>query len=110
MSAKILSHYAAHVTNDIVARAQALEPERQQIEIRKAAIEMLMLSAHIAHQRMLKFQAKIGSDFQCPRCWVVDEAQSKLIPLPGNILRCRVCGSDWPIPVEQAAAAPSQAM
>ncbi len=47
--------------------------------------------------RLSSFKARIGRDFQCPHCWLRDEARFALREtadaVNGSVLRCDRCGS-----------------
>jgi hypothetical protein len=90
-----------HAANAIAQAAQhrAIELKREivgleeQLAEKNAALE----SSHRAHDRLLNFHQLVGSDYQCPRCWIEDEMRVPLHPVPADAdnrdqLACERCG------------------
>jgi hypothetical protein len=69
-------------------RGEYLEAEKLALE-KKARFE----SANLAFKRTANFKVKIGTDYQCPRCWVESGKAASLRADPGDtrddILRCQ---------------------
>ena len=41
-------------------------------------------TARLAPKRLANYSVKLGADYQCPRCWIDNEARSALRPIPGT--------------------------
>jgi len=85
--AQAAQHRAASLKREIVA----LE---EQLAEKNAALQF----SHEAHDRLLNFQPKIGSDYQCPRCWIEDDMRAALRAIPADAndkdrLACERCGN-----------------
>ncbi len=55
-----------------------------------------------ALQRLSNFPVKVGADYLCPYCWVVEGKRSPIHPIGSNlprtdIMRCTVCQFDLQI-------------
>ncbi len=94
---------AIQIANDINRNASALELDLREIEDRKAEIEAKLHSAKLSLKRLSNFHSEDGGDFQCPRCWISNEARSSLTPILGtdseDIFKCKVCGYQISIPL-----------
>ena len=90
-----LKQSALEIANDILERALRFKPELQEIEMRKAQIEAQLESAHFCHQRARNFRPQIDGNFQCPGCWIRNEAEVALTPIPSDtkddLFRCGRC-------------------
>lgn len=90
-----LTQIALEIANNTLERAKRLEPERDKIQTRLKIIEATIQSASLCHERRRNFVAQVGRDFQCPRCWVLDEAKATLTPVPSDTkndrFRCSRC-------------------
>jgi len=80
-------------TADLQRKLSAVEAAKLQIEARLEA-------AHHALERLSSFVSIRGSDLQCPRCWINNEAIATLRPAsdgPGghDNFRCETCKSDF---------------
>ena len=94
---------AAEIASRYQQRVDELERELRELEARKLQVEEALRTARIIPQRLASFQAKIGPDYQCPGCWLEQEARSTLDPIGGGTrhedhFRCRSCGMDVTIP------------
>jgi hypothetical protein len=49
--------------------------------------------ARIIPKRLAGFRAKIGTDHQCPRCWLQQEARSTLEPLVEGLVTRTTSGA-----------------
>ena len=96
---RVLLDEAANTVQRLEEGVAVLEAELAAIDQRVAEINGEIRDAKLARQRLLDFRAQIGSDFQCPRCWVQSEERSTLEALPTTdgeeILICRTCGSEF---------------
>ena len=81
---------AQYAVSNLKNRARALEPQLQEINKLKLP------------KRLLKFQTKIGTEFQCPRCWIEHERRSSLRPVPAgtrdDMMKCSVCAAEYAVP------------
>lgn len=97
----VLTNEAAKIAERLQSTARALEPELLEIEKRKIEIDATLHMAHLSRKRLLDLQVRLGTNFQCPRCWIEREARTALTPIPGtdsdDILRCHSCGVDYVI-------------
>ncbi len=100
---KILLEQATCMANSLEGGVATLEAELLVIERRKIETEAELKGAKLARTRLLDFRPRLAHGFQCPRCWIENERQSALRPVPNTtsdeILRCHACGSEYVIPV-----------
>src|SRR5689334_10242481 len=96
------------IAEEIAAQAQArvahLEKEVFDLETRLAQKKAEYNAASLAPKRLADFQVQIGTDYQCPRCWIVRKTRSAVRPFPGGgktheFLRCQTCREEFAIPV-----------
>jgi hypothetical protein len=88
---------------EIAAQAQAavtrLEQETLDLKTRLAEKEAERDAARLAPKRLANYPVRLGTDYQCPRCWIEHEKRSPLRPIPSgdknDILRCGICGEDF---------------
>jgi ribosomal protein L37AE/L43A len=84
------------------ARLSKLEADLKDIERQKAEVEAKCQAARVATKRLLKFEVQIGSEYQCPRCWIEHERRSALRGVASrtsdDIMACRICGAEFVIP------------
>ena len=87
--------YAAQIAAQHQSRAREFEAELLEIERRKIEIGAKLKAAHLAPQRALNFKPMLGSDYQCPVCWIDHDARSTLFSVPAtttdDIMRCPTC-------------------
>lgn len=80
-------------------RAAILRKELRELEVRKEQLLAAIDHVDSAHERLKSFTAKVGKDYQCPRCWVGMDRHTTLKPAPGDHhgdrFRCPVC--DLPV-------------
>jgi len=87
------------LANQMSAREQAklsqIEKRLTELEEEKALLEARRDLASTANQRALNFQPVLGSDYQCPACWIVDKERAALGPISGephkDFFRCSRC-------------------
>jgi lysine 2,3-aminomutase len=83
-------------------RLEAVMAELAAIDQRVAEINAEIRQAKLARQRLLDFRPRLGSEFQCPRCWIQGDARATLEASPNTtgeeILTCRTCGSEYVVP------------
>ena len=99
---KAIGQYAKDLAADLKKGAANAEAELREIDRRRLAAESRLKLARLTDKRFLKFQPQIGTEYQCPRCWIVDERASALRPISGtdteDRFRCPVCHTEYPIP------------
>ena len=94
-TANRLQQFAEQEANELKAAEARIEQEIRDIEEMIAALIARRNSARLSHQRLLNYTPTLGSDYQCPRCWVDHEVRSVLTPVLGTDsedFRCDVCG------------------
>jgi DNA-directed RNA polymerase subunit M/transcription elongation factor TFIIS len=84
------------------SNATALQQELVLIETRKRELEEQLETVSRVHERLLRFVAIRGTDFQCPRCWIDHETRSNLQPTGKgtsntDYFRCGTCGYEFPL-------------
>ena len=84
------------------SNATALQQELVLIETRKRELVEQLQTASRAHERLLRFVAIRGTDFQCPRCWIDHEIRSDLQPTGKStsntdFFRCGRCDYEFPL-------------
>src|SRR5215211_3699782 len=97
-----------NATTEIVAQIQQktayFEQQFENGELSKADLDAQKQDAQFAQNRALNFAIRIGPDYQCPRCWIVNEIQSSLSPVPAapgaqeDLLRCSRCNLEIAVP------------
>ncbi len=98
-----IKQVAAELARHLESRISHLQAELAEIEARKAEIEAQLKAARLDPERLLHFQPQIGTDFQCPRCWIEHEKRSALTPIKGrtkteDYFRCHSCGFELVFP------------
>jgi hypothetical protein len=78
-------------------KLQSLDEDIRGAENHLAWLRNQRAEANTARSRRATFQAKIGNDYLCPQCWIVEkERRSVLLPRPSetsdDIFVCRHCG------------------
>lgn len=93
-----LSQAALQIANDIQERALNLKSELAEMEQRKVLIETQLTSAQAVRERARNFRPEIGGNLQCPSCWVRNETEVSLTPIPSetqdDLFRCKKCGRE----------------
>jgi hypothetical protein len=90
------------IARDIAGRLQdrnsALQRELAHVENLKAEIKAELNLLRGVPERLNAYQAQIGIDLFCPRCWIEDADQSRLRPIPStgreDSFRCESCSWD----------------
>lgn len=53
--------------------------------------------------RLIAYRSRVGQDYQCPCCWIRDDAHSALVAVPGtereDKFRCYTCGAGYLVPL-----------
>ena len=80
-----------------------LQHKLSAIETAKVGIQARLHIANHALERLSSFVSVRGSDLQCPRCWINNEAVAILRPTngggSGNKFRCETCKSDFSLQI-----------
>ena len=85
---------AEQISLKVQRRAQTIKARLDEIERQKAAIEAELYSTDSVLQRAVNFRPCIGRDFQCPRCWIRNEARSALHPFPAPTIATSCAAMD----------------
>jgi hypothetical protein len=98
----VLKTEAEKIAANLKYRDAALEAEQFDLEKKLADIKVKRDAIRGAPERLLKFQFKIGTEYQCPRCLIEHDRSSALITANGtdheDVWQCRKCGADFAIP------------
>ena len=98
---KALVAEAEYIASNMQNHVRTLEAELAHVDDLKAHLEAGLHAAKLARERLASFQARIGRNYQCPRCWVRDGTNHKVRAVPNpngdDLLRCDRCGGDWVI-------------
>ena len=94
-----LAHKLQLLASDCAEAATRRVPDlaRQlaEIEARRAEVATQLSAARDARKRLARYEAKLGADYQCPRCWVGRGSRSPLASFPGKameeLFRCGLC-------------------
>jgi hypothetical protein len=95
------------IANEIADRMQQrgaqLQHEIENLETVLARKKAELDTTDRVHDRLADFAIQVGSDYQCPACWIERETRSSLTPLGGGTrseesFRCRACGRRFNIP------------
>ena len=89
---------AQNIALELQGGARNLQTELEEIETKKRQVEMKLEMTRSAIKRALNFQARSGTQFYCPNCWVRSNQKVILDQIPGtrhaDIHRCDTCGWD----------------
>jgi len=89
---------ARDIAGQLHGRDSILQRELADVENLKAEIEAERNLLRGVAERLNTYQAKIGIDYLCPRCWIEDADQSRLQPIPStgheDSFRCESCSWD----------------
>jgi hypothetical protein len=85
------------IAQEVVAESQAGSAYAYKAyldaQARTAQLKAKLDFANLAEDRLANFQAKIGADYQCPRCWIEQNSRAPLLPRRGaereDIFECR---------------------
>ena len=95
---------ARDIASQLHGRDFKLQRELVNVETLKAEIEAELKLLRGVSERLDTYQAKIGVEYLCPRCWIEDADQSRLqlIPSKGHedSFRCESCS--WDVTLEAA--------
>lgn len=80
---------------------RTLQRELTNIEARKAEIQAVRDKIGGASERAVNFRAKLGTNFQCPCCWIENEVGSTIAPIEGDETTdrflCATCGQQFAV-------------
>jgi hypothetical protein len=98
--AEQLIEIATELAVDVKGEVATLQRRLAELENRKLEIEARLDAAKYALQRLSSFVSVRGTEFQCPRCWILNEAIASLRPIDGETkdqdsFRCIVCESEF---------------
>jgi predicted RNA-binding Zn-ribbon protein involved in translation (DUF1610 family) len=92
-----ISKAADQIAHTARTKLLHLEEQCHEAEDHLAHLKSERIKASAAPYRRASFQAKIGNDYQCPQCWIIEEnRRSVLSPRSSetsdDIFVCRHCG------------------
>ena len=98
--AEQLLEIATELAMDAKDEAAALQRHLAELETRKLEMEARLSTAKFALQRLSSFVSVRGTELQCPRCWILNEAAASLRSIDGTTreqasFRCIVCKSEF---------------
>jgi hypothetical protein len=86
---------ANEVAERLDAKSGQLKQELLEIQIRTKQIEAALHNADVANKRLLNYRPTLGSDYQCPDCFIKNEVRSSLRAIPGkgthDLFKCPTC-------------------
>jgi hypothetical protein len=98
----VLSKEASEIAADIQNRIPFLEVKLEEAKAQVANIDAELNTARLSLERAADFLPTLGSDFQCPSCWIHNKTRATLRPVAGDstkdILKCNVCNEQFSIP------------
>ena len=82
--------------------APQLEAQLCTLEARKRELELELQSARLAKSRGDTFIISSGLDTYCPKCWIKEERQATLRPIPSqqsriDLFRCDHCNYQYEV-------------
>jgi hypothetical protein len=93
---KALVAEAQRIVTNMQNRVRALEAELAGGERGDVYLGAQLHAMHASRERLASFAARIGGNYQCPRCWVRDGTKRtvRAVPSPNedDLLRCDRCG------------------
>jgi hypothetical protein len=91
--------YAANFEN----KATKLKSDLEKIKRRERLVEFELDAARSAILRAHAFRGRIGTNFQCPRCWIHHKATTVLTPIAdtNDIFVCSVCKAEYVLPLDR---------
>jgi predicted RNA-binding Zn-ribbon protein involved in translation (DUF1610 family) len=95
-----LERFAKAIAVALERQASSLLSQLEELEAQKRKLQMQLDTTRRAVKRAGYFQSRIGSEFQCPSCWVKNVTRTALTSVAGthgNFFVCKACGSDYTI-------------
>jgi hypothetical protein len=97
--ADLLILIAADHAREEQDRASDLERQLEELETRKALLELQLKSAKQAGKRLAIYNPKTGIEYQCPSCWMARSMISFLRSIPSDSdmerRQCRLCAREF---------------
>ena len=99
-----LRQIAGEIAYNVQGRIADLQRELEQVKTRQAEIEAQLNSARLGYQRLFNYQPALGTDLQCPSCWIEHEKRSALSSIGGgtdteDFVRCDICGKEFSLAI-----------
>lgn len=99
-----LREYAAELVTRDQEQQSALEKKLGELKTQIAQVEALLDPLRLRPQRLLNFEVVLGSDYQCPGCWILHEKRSALRAISGgtnteDFFKCRECEATFSVSV-----------
>ena len=96
---KALVAAAERIGSHVHSHVRTLEGDLEELAHRKARLEAELHAATTSCERLAHFQARIGRNYQCPKCWVRDGMNHTVRAVPSHneadVFRCDRCGGNW---------------
>lgn len=93
---------AQEIADHANSRISELDRKIADIEQQKKKIEADRVKARDTLKRLANYPVLLGSDYQCPLCWVGEGKMSPLRPVPSHdrndIFQCTLCQFEQVIP------------
>ena len=100
---KILMDEALRRAASLRKKQRALQDKLDRLAAEMEKTQYALELAHSANDRANSFVPQMGSNYQCPICWIDESKQSDLNTASGSdvedIMHCSRCGSDFRIPL-----------
>lgn len=88
---------ARELAQQSALRATNLEREILDAETQLQNKQTALRTVRMASKRASTFVPILGTDFYCPGCWIEKELRATLRPIPGDVMSCNVCNSDFAV-------------
>ena len=88
---------ARELAQQSAVRAANLEQEIIAAETQLQNKQTALRNVRMASTRASSFVPMLRSDFYCPACWIEKEQRATLRPIPGDVMSCDVCDSDFAV-------------
>lgn len=96
-----LAEAAAQIAERLTRKDAELQKRSRELQFELKKIETQRDFAGGAAKRLLDFHVTVGTDYQCPNCWISEGVHHALYPVPStnsdDIMRCGRCGFDFTI-------------
>jgi hypothetical protein len=89
-----LDEYAAQYATDCRVQHDDMQRQLNELELRRAHLQAHLVAVKASLTRASTYSLLEGMTYQCPRCWIMDEVASSLMPISGSQRETRlVCSS-----------------
>jgi hypothetical protein len=88
---------ARELAQQSALRATNLEREVLDAETQLQNKQTALHTVRMASKRASTFVPMLGADFYCPGCWIEKELRATLRPIPGDVMSCNACDSDFAV-------------